>query len=155
MVGKWEGTGKGFGGSSTVNRIYRPMMDHTFLMSRTQAAFAPTEKKPEGDRHEDVGVFSYDKPAGRVMYREFNSEGFVNTYELKSVSEDGRTFVFETVSVEGLADGWRARLTIVCRDRDHMDETFELAGPGKEFSACGTNTFVRVKREKVAAASGE
>lgn len=143
LLGKWEGTGKGFGGTATVTRTCRPLMKGTYIMSRTRAEFAPTQEKPGGDSHQDVGFFSVDKPGKRVMYREFNSEGFVNTYVLKSVSDNGRTFIFETIEVEGMADGWLARLTVTLKNRDEMEEKFELAAPGKEYATCGTNTFKR------------
>jgi hypothetical protein len=62
-----------------------------------------------------------------------------------SISDDGKTIVFTSESIENIPAGWRARETYKIVSEDEFTETFELAGPGKEFE---TYTENRLRRKK-------
>src|SRR5262249_46342087 len=86
FVGVWEGKGGGEPGTSTVARIYEPALVHgpalqgRFLMVTTISTYAPQEKNPKGEVHEDIGYFSFDRMRKRFILRQFNAEGFVNQF---------------------------------------------------------------------------
>lgn len=68
------------------------------------------------------------------MLREFHVEGFVNQYVLEQDESDEAVFRFVTESIENLAPGWRAKTTLEILSPDSFRETFELAGPGKDWA---------------------
>jgi hypothetical protein len=86
---------------------------------------------------------SYDKIAKKLVLRQFHVEGFVNHYVLDSVSEDGRTIVFVTAAIENIPAGWRGRETYRIVSDDEFVETFEMAGPGKDFATYSETRFRR------------
>ena len=52
---------------------------------------------------------------------------------------------FETVEIENIPAGWRARETYKPASADATEETFELAGPGQELAVYSRSTLQRVK----------
>ena len=52
--------------------------------------------------------------------------------------------VFTTEAIENIPAGWRARETYVVA-ADRLEETFELAEPGKEFAVYSRNRLTRAK----------
>jgi hypothetical protein len=48
-------------------------------------------------------------------------------------------------AIDNIAPGWRARTTYEILSDDEFRETFDLAGPGKEFGCYITNQFRRAK----------
>jgi hypothetical protein len=72
-------------------------------------------------------------------------EGFVTHYVAASISEDGKTIVFNSESIENIPAGWRARETYKILSADEFVEVFELAAPGKEFE---TYSEARLRRKK-------
>jgi len=132
FVGHWEGTGIGEPGRSTVEREYQFVLGGKFLQAKNVSHWAPRDKTPEGETHEDLGLMGYDKARKTIIFRQFHIEGFVNQYAMEPV-RDPKTMVFVTEAIENIAPGWRARETYHILSSDEFEEVFELAAPGKGF----------------------
>ncbi len=130
--GRWQGTGTGEPGKSTVEREYRFVLGGRFLEARNVSRWAPRDKNPKGEIHEDLGLMSYDKARRTIVYRQFHVEGFVNQYTMQPILNP-KTLVFVSEAIENIAPGWRAKETYHILGNDEFEEVFELAAPGKEF----------------------
>ncbi len=139
LEGSWEGTGEGFSGKSAVTQDYDFILNDTYLQMKTRSVFEPQEKNPKGEVHEDMGVFSFDEARQAIVLRAFYVEGFVNTYVLSEVSEDGKILTFETESVENAPAGTKARLVFTRMGESELEQQFFVAFPGKELSCFSTN----------------
>jgi hypothetical protein len=146
FLGSWEGEGQGRPGKSQVRREYELVLDGRFIEVRNRSLYAPQEGNPKGEDHRDVGYLSFDSARKKHVLRQFHIEGFVNHYVLDSASEDGKTLLFVTESIENIPAGWRARETYTLEGEDRMVERFELAEPGKEFELYSETRLRRVKR---------
>jgi hypothetical protein len=145
FVGAWEGTGKGQPGVSTVDREYKFTLGDKFLQASHRSTYAPQEKNPKGEVHEDLGFFSYDRVRKQIVFRQFHVESFVIHYVLTSVSADGKTLVFDAESIENIPAGYKARETYKILNENEFTETFEIAAAGKEFEVYSENRFKRRK----------
>jgi hypothetical protein len=145
FVGAWEGTGTGQAGVSKVEREYQFVLNGKFLEARNKSVYEPQEKNPQGEMHEDWGLFSYDRSRKKFVLRQFHVEGFVNQYVLDSLAADGKTLVFATESIENISPGWQAKETYKILNDDEFIEIFELAAPGKNFECYIENRFRRKK----------
>ena len=138
LVGTWEGSGTGIGGSSVVRHTYEFILNGKFLHSRTFSEFEPADSNALGELHEDWGFFSYDPDESAIKFRQFLSDGYVNTYILEKpdeMSSMADTLVFTSISTEG-AGGVKARLTIRFSGSDEYDMILELTRPGKDWFRC-------------------
>lgn len=140
LVGRWEGTAEGQPGTGPVEREYRRALGERFLRVSNRSVYPPQAKNPKGETHEDEGWFSYDQAHQRLVFRQFHSEGFVNHYV-----QEGSSLTFVTESIENIPPGWRARETYVLTGADSLEETFELAGPGRNFEVYSRSRLTRVK----------
>lgn len=145
FIGEWEGTGKGQSGISKVERKYQSVLGGRFIQVENRSIYEPQEKNPEGEVHEDLGIFSFDENRGKFVVRQFHLEGFVNQYVLNSLSADGKTMIFVTESIENIPPGFRAREIYKILSDDEFIETFELAAAGKDFGCYIEN---RLRRKK-------
>ena len=145
FVGKWEGDSQGQPGVGKMERTYSFVLRDRFVQVANKAVYPPQQKNPKGETHEDLGFFSYDKRLKKVVYRQFHVEGFVIQYSLESISEDGRSFVFTSTSIENIRPGWVARETYRFLNDDEFIETFALAGPGKSFETYSETRFRRIR----------
>src|SRR5262249_43674694 len=132
LEGRWRGEGQGQPGKSSVERSYEFVLAGRFLHARNAATFPPHDNNPKGGKHDDWGMYSFDKARKKLVLRQFHVEGFVNQYVLERVSDDGKEIVFVTEAIENIRPGFRARETYRLADRDSLEETFELAAPGKD-----------------------
>jgi hypothetical protein len=145
FAGQWEGETRGRPGIGKTSRQYRFILNDRFLQINNKSIYPPQEKNPKGEIHEDIGFFSYDKYAKKLILRQFHVEGFINEFVLDTISQDGRTIVFVTTSIENLPAGWRARETYRVVREDEFIETFELAEPEKPFKNYLEIQFRRTK----------
>ncbi len=145
FLGSWEGEVSGMSGQGVSERTYELAIQDVYLSFKNMSSFEPQEQNPEGEVHEDWGIFSFDKKRELFVLRQFNVEGFVNQYVMDSVSADGKTMVFTTEAVENGPEGLRARLVVTIEGEDSFTEQFQLAFPGKDFSPCNENRFKRKK----------
>lgn len=145
FVGSWQGAGKGEPGNSELERSYEFILDGKFLQAKHKSIYKPQEKNPKGETHEDLGFFSYDRGRKQHLFRQFHTEGFVIQYRLESISPNNKLLVFVSEGIENIPAGWRARESYRIENENEFVETFELAGPGKEFSLYSENHFKRRK----------
>jgi hypothetical protein len=143
LIGTWEGEARGESGAGQVQREYRFVLNNRFIEATNVSIYPPQEKNPKGERHEDRGLFSYDRAQKKIVLRQFHGEGFVNQYVLESVSSDGNTVVFVTTEIENIPPGWRARETYTFLSDDEFVEKFELAEPEKDFAPYSETRFKR------------
>lgn len=143
FIGKWEGDSQGQPGVGKMEREYAFVLRNRFVQVSNKAVYAPQEKNPKGETHEDLGFFGYDRGSKKFSFRQFHIEGFVIQYSLESFSEDGRSFVFTSTAIENISPGWVARETYRFLNNDEFVETFALAGPGKEFETYSETRFRR------------
>jgi hypothetical protein len=133
LEGKWEGVATGDPGKGVSTREYKFDLAGKFLVGRNRSVYEPKSAGAKPEVHEDMGVFSYDRAAKKLVLRQFHGEGFVNEYALESMAADGKSFVFVTVRIENIAAGWQAKEAYRVISADEIEETFSLAGPGKDF----------------------
>ena len=144
LVGIWEGTGKGQPGESKVEREYRFVLNDKFLHVQNKSTYDPQPKNPKGEVHEDWGMISFDKGRKKFVLRQFHVEGFVNQFVMNS-SDEGKTIVFTSESIENIPAGFRARETYKIVSANEFIEIFEIAEPGKDFEVYSENHFRRKK----------
>ena len=142
LVGHWTGTTDGKPGKGTVAREYERILNSRFIQVRSRSSYPPQEKNPKGEEHEEMGIFSFDSSRKRVVFRQFHVEGFVNQYVIDPASTPGR-LTLTTEAIENIPAGWRARETYVLTDSNQLEETFELAEPGKDFEVYTRNRLTR------------
>jgi hypothetical protein len=146
FVGTWEGASKGQPGQGTCEREYQFALNGKFLHVKNKSTYAPQEKNPKGEVHEDLGFFSYDRGRKKFVLRQFHVEGFVNQYLFDSKSEDGKTLSFITESIENIPAGFKGKETYRILNDNEFIETFELAEPGKAFEVYSETKFKRKGR---------
>ena len=144
LLGTWQGTGTGFGGESKVRHTYSFVLNHKFIQSSTRATFKPKQGEEKGEIHEDLGIFSFDPDRNKLVFRQFLSEGYVNTYLLADISAQGKLLTFNTERSEG-AGGMRARLVFRVIGKNEYGLELLLASPDKAFFSCQK---LHMKREK-------
>jgi hypothetical protein len=145
FLGEWRGTGTGRPGTSQAERSYKLVLQDQFVQVHNRSVYEPQESNPEGEVHEDLGLFSYDKAREKYVLREFHVEGYVNQYVAEKWDQEERVLVMTTEVIENIPPGWRARTTYEILSEDEFRETFELAGPSKEWSCYITNDLKRAK----------
>jgi hypothetical protein len=143
LLGHWQGTSEGQPGRAMVEREYTELFGSRFIHVRNRSTYAPQEKNPKGEIHEDLGIFSFDTGRKRIVLRQFHVEGFVNQDLFEPASASGK-FVFTTEAIENITAGWRARETYSFPAPDEFVEVFELAAPGKDFELYSRAHFTRV-----------
>lgn len=145
FVGKWAGTGNGQPGQSKTQREYRFALNNKFIEVKNQSVYEPQPKNPKGEVHDDWGMISFDKARKQFVFRQFHVEGFVNHYVLTSITDDGKTLVFNSEALENIPSGYKARETFKILGADEFVEIFEIAEPGKEFVVYSENHYNRQK----------
>lgn len=143
FIGNWESETTGKAGKGIGKQCFAAEMNGQYLSLNVETKFEPSEKYPEGEIHIDKGYISYDGFRKKIIYRQFNIEGYVNQYVLL-IPKEG-VFVFETEAIENVPAGFRARITFEIIDENSFKEGFELAAPGKDYSGCIYNTWKRIK----------
>lgn len=143
LEGTWEGTGEGMSGVSSVIQDYRLILNNQFLRMTTKSVFAPQEKNPKGETHEDLGIFSFDRSRKVFVLRGFYVEGFVNQYVFNPSSEDRDSMEFVTENVENAPPGTKAKLVFRKTTNEEIEQSFYVAFQGREYSCFSTNTLKR------------
>lgn len=145
LLGKWRGESEGFGSTARVKHDWEFVMKGAFLALHT-------DSRGEGPRgpemHEDVGFLSFDRDAERWVFRQFLSEGFVNTFVVKPEEVDGLpAFDFEFLTAES-AGSMRVRMRLVFTSQDAYTMTLDLAGKGGDYATCQTMHMKRFAGEE-------
>jgi hypothetical protein len=145
LIGKWEGDVNGEPGAGKSEREYAFILNNRFIRVVGKSTYLSQEKNPKGEVHEEMDFLSYDKAAKKLILRQFHVEGFVCQFTLDSLSDDGRTIVFISTTIENIAPGWRARETYRILNRDEFIETFAMAQPNHDFATYSETHFRRKK----------
>jgi hypothetical protein len=146
FIGRWEGTSEGKPGSGVVQREYSRVLGGRFIRVENVTTYAPQAKNLKGERHEDIGFFSFDRARKRLILRQFHVEGFVNHY-VADVAGGTGPVTFTTEAIENIPAGWRARETYTRISADEIEERFELAEPGKDYEVYSLTKLRRRGRE--------
>ena len=91
-----------------------------------------------------MSVISYDSVRNRFVFRQFHTEGFVNTY-VQEPTDAENTIVFVSEGIENIPAGWRARETYTISNDNEFTERFDLAEPGREFGLYSEAHLKRVR----------
>jgi hypothetical protein len=137
--GKWEGAASGEPGKGISTREYKFDLAGRFLVARNRAVYEPKSPGAKPEVHEDLGIFSYDRAAKKLVLRQFHGEGFVNEYTMEGELE------FVTVRIENIPPGWKAKEVYRVISKDEIEETFSLAQPGKDFAVYSRTVLKRVR----------
>ncbi len=129
FAGGWVGEESATFGEGRGERTYELVLQDAYLLSRNRSVFPPHEGLPEGDVHDDWTVLSFDRDRDTYVLRQFNSEGYVNTFVLDAASSPAEHLIFILEESEN-ARGTRATLTLTRVDADTFDEVFDLTLPG-------------------------
>ncbi len=129
LSGSWKSNPDACIGIGEANKVNKVVLDSNFFLMETKATF----DVEENNRHEDKKFISYNKLTDKLILREFHSEGFVNEYEVDSMSTDLKYIVFLSRALENMPDGWKARMTIQIIDDGNYREQFDMARPGEPF----------------------
>jgi len=144
LLGRWTGTSEGQPGTGDVDRQYERILGAKFIQVRNRSRYPPQEKNPKGETHEDIGFLSADSVRKRIVFRQFHVEGFVNQYLLETNFTSDR-LVWVSEAIENIPAGFRARETYVFSGPDQLEETFEIAEPGKDFELYSRSRLARVR----------
>ncbi|MBA4408119.1 MAG: hypothetical protein C0397_01690 [Odoribacter sp.] len=145
FIGEWTVQGGGEPGTGTYERSYRFILNNKFIEVRNKSIYPPSASNAKGEVHEDLGYMSYDRALKKFRLRQFHIEGFVNEYLLDSISPDQKMMVFVTESIENIPSGWKAKETYRVLSENELEETFELAEPGKDYAVYSKVLLKRVK----------
>src|SRR4030042_543029 len=107
FVGTWKGNGSGQPGNSQVERSYQLILNGRFMEVKKKSTYPLQSQNPQGEVHQDLGFFSFDKSRKTYILRQFHIEGFVNKYVLDTLSPDGQAMVFTSEYIENIQAGWR------------------------------------------------
>jgi hypothetical protein len=143
VIGEWAGTGSGPGGESKIEAGYQFALGDNYIEAWHRSVFEPSEMNPEGEVHEDRGFISYDSGRGRLVFRQFHVEGFVNQYVLDSLSADGSTMYFVSEDIENAPPGTMAKLEVIIRGESELETSFHVAWPGSDFQCFSNNKLKR------------
>ena len=129
FLGAWTSEESATFGEGRGERTYELVLRDRYLLSRNRSVFPPQDGLPNGDDHEDWTVVSYDDDRDTYVLRQFNSEGFVNTFVLDDASTPPERMVFVLEASEN-ARGTQATLTLTRTDARSFEEIFDLTLPG-------------------------
>ena len=129
--------------TSIITASYNFVMNRKYIEVKHESHFKPTEKKPKGDHHINNGFMSFDKIRNKIIYRQFNNEGFINQYILNDTLSNESILIFETETIENFMSGGKARFTIKKISKTELETIFDVSFPNKEYSCFGTNKLVK------------
>jgi hypothetical protein len=144
FAGTWRGDQAGQPGRGTAERTYQFILNDRFLQETNTSTYPPQEKNTNGEVHHHMSMISYDTARKLFVFRQFHTEGFVNTY-VQQPSADDKTIVFVSEAIENIPPGYRARETYTIVSRDEFTERFDIAEPGKDFELYSEARFKRVR----------
>ena len=144
LTGTWRGDQAGQPGQGTAERTYQFVLNDRFLQETNTSTYPPQEKNKAGEVHHHMSMISYDGARKRFVFRQFHTEGFVNTY-VQEPTTDAKTIVFVTEAIENIPPGYRARETYTILSNDEFRERFEIAEPGREFELYSEAHLKRIR----------
>lgn len=152
LEGVWKGKGEGFGQVSAVTHEWKKVLGGKFMRLTTRSISNSKEGKTVV--HEDVGFISWSHDEQLPRFRQFLSEGFVNTFRLEQASKPANGFNFEPESTEGYPR-MAARMTLRFDNKDGYEMILELGEKGKPLRPCQTMNLKKVSSESTSRAAGK
>jgi len=147
LLGEWQGTGEGFGhGKSQIESRFISIMEGQYIEVQNESKLDSTEINSTGEYHIDKGFISYDKSREKIVFRQFNNEGYINQYLLNDALSSAKEIIFETEIIENFIPGGKARWTIKIIDENKMETKFEVSFPNKTYSCLGTTILNKKAR---------
>ena len=143
FLSRWVGISEGQPGKGSAEREYRALLRARVVQLTNRNVYPPQLTNATGETHEDIGIFSFDRAAKKIRFRQFHVEGFVVDYASAEANEKTLSFVSE--SIENIPSGYRSKETYVILGPDEFEEVFELAQPGKDFEVYSRTRLKRVK----------
>ena len=144
LAGTWRGDQAGQPGRGTAERTYQFILNDRFLQETNTSTYPAQEKNKNGEVHHHMSMISYDTARKLFVFRQFHTEGFVNTY-VQQPSADDKTIVFVSEAIENIPAGYGARETYTIPGSDEFTERFEIADPGKDFELYSEARLKRVR----------
>jgi hypothetical protein len=144
LAGTWRGDQAGQPGRGTAERTYQFILNDRFLQETNTSTYPPQEKNKTGEVHHHMSMISYDTARKLFVFRQFHTEGFVNTYVQQPTADD-KVIVFVSEALENIPAGYRARESYTILNRDEFTERFEIAEPGKDFEVYSEARLKRVR----------
>jgi len=145
LIGNWQGVETGMAGNGIGYRTYSYELGENYIMQKNQSTFPKSDKKPIGEVHKDIGMFSYNSNKKEIVYRSFNIEGFTNVFVLDSTLSTETKFGFITREIENNPGNWKARVIIEKISDTEFKEFFDIAMDGENFKPFLQNHWTKVK----------
>ena len=131
LAGTWRGEQAGQPGRGTAERTYQFILSDRFLQETNTSTYPPQEKNRNGEVHHHMSMISYDTARKLFVFRQFHTEGFVNTYA-QQPSADNKTIVFVSEAIENIPTGYRARETYTIRTATNSPSASRSRNRGKD-----------------------
>ncbi|HTS31133.1 MAG TPA: hypothetical protein VMH81_34915 [Bryobacteraceae bacterium] len=128
LVGRWTGDGSGEPGQGSGSFSFTPDLQGKVLVRKSFAEYPPANGKP-ATRHDDLMIVYRDSRSRELRAIYFDSEEHVIPYSVKP-AEGGVVFV-----TEAPGNTTRYRLTYIAAGSGRLKLKFEIAPPGKDFTA--------------------
>ncbi len=144
LAGTWRADQVGQPGRGTAERTYQFILNDRFLQETNTSIYPPQDKNKSGEVHHHMSMISYDTARKLFVFRQFHTEGFVNTY-VQQPTVDNKRLVFVSEAIENIPPGYRARETYTILSPDEFTERFEISEPGKDFELYSEARFTRVR----------
>ena len=144
LVGNWQGVETGVAGNGIGFRTYTYELNKNYIIERNQSTFPKTEKKPKGEVHRDIGIFSFNANKNEIIYRSFNVEGFTNIFVLDSVNSTEQKFIFVTREIENNPGNWKSKVRIEKISDTEFKEYFNIATDGVNYKDFIANHWYKV-----------
>lgn len=145
LIGNWQGVETGVSGDGIGFRAYTYELGKNYIMERNQSTFPKSDKKPKGEVHRDIGIFSYNANKEEIVYRSFNIENFTNIFVLNDSLSTETKFIFITREIENNPGNWKARVVIEKISDTEFKEFFNIAMDGETFNPFLQNHWYKVK----------
>jgi hypothetical protein len=104
LAGTWRGDQAGQPGRATAERTYQFVLNDRFLQETNTSTYPPQDKNKNGEVHHHMSMISYDTSRKLFVFRQFHTEGFVNTYVQQPASDD-KKIVFVSEGIENIPPG--------------------------------------------------
>lgn len=129
LIGEWTGKTGERSPQGEIRLVVSYDLDKRFLIFREETALAATTTVP-ATNESWLGILSPDPSGKGFLLRAFSSTGFISRYR---VTVDQGSVSFNPEGGEEPPPGWLFRRTLQRVDVGELNETVQVAPPGKPF----------------------
>lgn len=140
LIGEWTGKTGERSPQGEIRLTVSYDLDKRFLILREEVALAATPTVP-ATNESWLGILSPDPSGKGFLLRVFSNTGFITRYR---VTVDQGNVSFNPEGGEDPPPGWLFRRTLQRFDVDELNETVQVAPPGKSFFDYYTAKLARV-----------